>query len=273
MSSPYTPYLQLVGHTFLATHTAARNSTIEGALAECGLGSDALEQGQQIADEAVALFDRRAEEVVDERITHHEVHAHSEEVDMWMQTAEFRLKDAIRDDQLLATVLGYDIHCDEHVVEVVAQALRMLGMIRTDETIHEGLGTGRSTRDLLIRGNTMLRKLVDCCEKYLAPSHAGNPDADVFGDIEASHDALTSWMHTFDDVVDNLEDRPDILGMLGYVPDEVGLPLGGTGYSITLHERSHREPPPPGKEEGRGPGWTIGRQGRNNENMGKGWVE
>jgi len=273
MGSPYTPYLQLVGHTFLAAHTAERNSAVREALEEAGLGSGELSTGRELADGAVELFDRRGEEVVDERITHHEVHAHGEEVDMWMQTAEVRLKDSLQDDRLLAKVLGYDIHCDEHAVEVVARALRMIGMIRTDETIHEHLGTGRSTRDLLTRGNTMLRKLVDTCEKYLSPSHAGDPGAGVFDDLEDSHDALTEWVHDFDDVVDELEERPDLLGELGYVPDDVGVPVGGTGYSITLHERSRREPPTPGSDEGRDPSWTIGRQGRNNENMGKGWIE
>jgi hypothetical protein len=273
MTSPYTPYLQLVGHTFLAVHSADRSAAVKNVLADRGFGVDQLGAGERLAEEAVELFDRRAEEVVDERITHHEVHAHAGEVDMWMQTAEFRLEDAVEDAQLLAKVLGYDIHCDEHIIEVVARALRMLGMIRTDETIHEKLGTGRSVKDLLIRGHTMLRKLVDTCEKYLSPSHAGDPEAAVFDDLDASHDALTEWLHELDEGVDALEDRPDILGEIGYVPDDVGLPLGGTGYSITLHERSHREPPAPGSEEGRDPSWTIGRQGRNNENMGKGWVE
>lgn len=268
-----TPYLQMLGHAFLTTHTADRTSRVESELANEGFGESDLSEGRQLVQEGIELFDRRAEEVVDERITLHAVHAAAEEVGMWHQTAEFRLKESVTDDEVVAKAVGYDIHADDHNLEVVAKALRMLGMIRTSEAIHDELGTDRSVLDLIIRGNTLLDKLVDIAEKWMSPSHVGDPDATVFSDLEASRLRLTEWLQRFDKVVDDLEERPELLGEIGYVPDDVGLPMGGTGYSITLHERSERHPPDPSEEPKRDPGWTIGRQGRNDENMGKGWVQ
>lgn len=267
-----TPYFQLLAHAYLATSTADRDSAVESALVGEGFGANKLAEGRELSSTGLELLNRRAREVVDERITLHGVHASAEEVDMWMQTVEYRLRRTNLEDEVLARTLGHDLHLDNHDIETVARALRMLGMVRTSASIHEELGTGRSVRDLLIRGNTLLDKLVDTGEKWISPSHAGDPDASIFGDFAASRLALTGWLEELDVIVDRLEDRPEVLGKIGYVPDDVGLPMGGSGYSITLHERSERVPPEPEDDPKGDPSWTIGRQGRNNENMGKGWV-
>ena len=268
-----TPYFQLLGHAFLTVHTCEHDEEIKAALSEKGFGADQLSSGSTLVEQGLELPDRRIEEVGDERITGHEVHSSATEVEMWRQETKFRLKKAVDDRVVVAKTLGGEIHCDEHAVEVVAKALRMIGMIRTHPVLHEQFGTGRSVKDQLIRGNTLLSKLFDVGDKLMSPGHAGDPDAAVFDDIEACRKELTKWLQGLDRTADALADSPEILGEIGYVPDDVGLPVGGTGYSITLHERSHREPPDPDAEKKGDPGWTIGRQGRNDENMGKGWVE
>ncbi len=268
-----TPYYQLLGHIALADHTRRHTDGVETALDSEGFGEDRWESASRLIERGLELPDRRAEEVAEERITEHEVHSAATEVEMWMQTAAFRLKKAVDDEQVLETALGADIHFDDHVVEVVAKALRLIGMIRAHSVLHEQFGTDRSARDLLIRGNTLLRKLLDIGDKWLAPSHAGDPDAEVFSEIATTRRSMTEWLRALDDAATLLEDRPDILAELGYVPEGVGLPVGGTGYSITLHERSHREPPDPNEQPTGDPSWTVGRQGQNNQNMGKGWVE
>ena len=172
-----TPYFQLLGHIDLAVHTCQHSSEVVSALSAEGFGKDKLKRGAALAGEGAVLPDRRIEEVGDERITGHEVHSAATEVEMWMQTAEFRLKKAVDDEEVLAKARGGDIHHDEHAIEVIAKALRMIGMIRTHPVLHEKFGTGRSVRDLLIRGNTLLSKLFDVGDKLMSPGHAGDPEA------------------------------------------------------------------------------------------------
>ena len=268
-----TPYFQLLGHVALVVHTCESNPDVASALDAKGFGPSKLKTAQQLLREGEALPDRRDEEVGDERIAEHGVHSAATEVEMWMQTAAFRLKKAVDDEEVLRKALGDAIHAHDHTVTVAAKAFRMMGMIRANPTLHEQFGTDRSVKDLLIRGNTLLAKLFDAGDTWLSPGHAGDPDHEVFAEIEQSRRSLTKWLQKLDEVATLLSDQPAILGELGYVPEDVGLPVGGTGYSITLHERSHREPPDPNEEPKGDPGWTIGRQGQNNENMGKGWVD
>lgn len=269
-----TPYFQLLGHLALADHTRRHNPEVESALADHGFGDDKWQTAERLVEQGESLIDRRAEEGPEERNTEHEVHSSGTEVEMWMQNASFRLKKAVDDQEILDKTRGADIHSDDHNVEVVQRTLRMIGMIRTSPVLHEQFGTDRSVKDLLIRGNTLLSKMLDAGDKWLAPSHAGNPDAEVFRELEKAHRSMKQWLQSLDDAARLLDEQPAILGELGYVPEGVGLPLGGTGYSITLHERSHREPPDPNEEPKSAPSWTVGRQqGQNNENMGEGWVE
>lgn len=268
-----TPYFQLVGHVALTVHAWETNEDVQSALQAQGLDQDWIGIGQSLAETGEELPDRRIEEVGDERITEHGVHSSATEVEMWMQTTEFQIKQALDDPDLLDRVRGEDFHADDHVVEVVGRTLRMMGMIRTHPTLHEQYGRGRSVKDQLIRGNTLLEKLLHAGDKLMSPGHAGDPEAVVFEDIKETGTEMTKWVEQLDQAADGLTDRQALLGELGYVPEDVGLPVGGTGYGITLHERSERHPPDPDEEPKGDPSWTIGRQGRNNENMGEGWVD
>ena len=176
-----TPFFQLLGHVELVVHTTAHNSEVEEALGAHGFGEDKLAEGRKMANLGEELPDRRSEEAGEDRLIEHEVHNSATEVEMWMQTAEFRLKKAVDDPAVLHKALGKGIHVDEHVVEVVCRALRLLGMIRTHGLIHQQLGTGRSVKDLLIRGNTLLRKLLSNGDTMMGPGHSGDPSAPVFG--------------------------------------------------------------------------------------------
>lgn len=268
-----TPFFQLLGHVELVVQTSQHNPEAKSALQANGFGGDKLAEGHEMIELGETLPDRRNEEAEEDKIMEHGVHSSATEVEMWMQTAAFRVKKAVDDQALVDKVTGSDIHADDHVIEVVARAFRMMGMIRTNGVIHEKLGKGRSVKDLLIRGNTLLRKLLGNGDKLMSPGHVGDATAPVFEDIKKLRRQMTIWVQDLDVAADQMSDQAELLGELGYVPDDVGLPLGGTGYSITLHERSQREPPDPDEEPKGDPGWTIGRQGRNDENMGKGWVD
>ncbi len=267
------PFFQLLGHTYLAIHACDNRPELARALLDAGLDQSRIKEGADIVARAKTLPDRRLEEAEDNRIGEHNLHSAIEEVEMWNQTMEFRIKRALDDETLFETVFAREIHPDEHSLEVIARALRVLSMVRTHPTLHEQFGTGRTVRDLLIRGNTILGKSFTAGGNLLSPGAISDPDAEVFEAIEEATDEMQRWMEDLDVAARELDDRPELLGELGHVPEDVGLPLGGTGYSITLHERSERHPPDPEAEEKPDPSWTIGRQGRNNENLGKGWIE
>ena len=267
------PYFQLLGHLLAATHTCEHNKELASALVGQGLGQDQINSGAELAEFGASLPNRKVEETGDERIVEHGVHTSATEVEMWMQTVRSRLRNESVDVALIEKTGGEDLHSDEHVVEVAARALRMMGMLRTNETIHDAIGTGRSTRDLLIRGNTLMSKFFIAGDKLMSPGSKGDPDAEVFQDIKDFERKATDWLRELEEAVEGLTDRPELLGELAFLPEGVGLPTGGTGYSITLHERSEKRPPDPNEEVRPDPSWTIGRQGQNRENMGKGWVE
>jgi hypothetical protein len=267
------PYFQLLGHTYLAIHACNARPELAQALIEAGLGRERIEEGAEIVARAKTLPDRRLEEAEENRIGEHNLHSAIEEVEMWNQTMQFRIKRAVDDVELRATIFAEDVHPDEHSLEVIARALRVLAMVRTHPTLHEQFGTGRKVRDLLIRGNTLLEKSFVAGDNLLSPGAIGDPDAEIFTDIDETTEQMQRWMEDLDVAAEALADRPALLGELGHVPEDVGLPLGGTGYSITLHERSERHPPDPDAKESPDPSWTIGRQGRNSENLGKGWIE
>jgi hypothetical protein len=267
------PYFQLLGHLLAATHTCEHNKELASALVGQGLGQDQINSGAELAEFGASLPNRKVEETGDERIVEHGVHTSATEVEMWMQTVRSRLRNESVDAALIEKSCGEDLHSDEHVVEVAARALRMMGMLRTNETIHDAIGTGRSTRDLLIRGNTLMSKFFIAGDKLMSPGSKADPDAEVFQKIEDFERKATDWLRDLEEAVEGLTDRPELLGELAFLPEGVGLPTGGTGYSITLHERSEKRPPDPNEEVRPDPSWTIGRQGQNKENMGKGWVE
>ncbi len=166
------------------------------------------------------------------------------------------------------------MHGHNHTVTVVAQALRIIAMVRTEPRIHEKMGKGRSVTDLIIRGWTLLFKVFRNGQILIAPSSAGDPNAALFDEIEAQHAAMVDWITALGQATAKMKGEPGLLGELGYVPEGVGLPLGGTSYGVPLHQRAQRAELPDPTDQRPDPGWSAGRQGRNRENLGAGgWVE
>jgi len=58
------------------------------------------------------------------------------------------------------------------------------------------------------------------------------------------------------------------------VPAGVGLPLGGASFAVPLHQRAQQNPPgPEACSTAPCASWSVGRQGRNRENLGQGFIE
>lgn len=267
------PYFHLLGHIFLASDACERNSSLAGALEKVGFGNDKVARGKQLAKAGEALISRKAEAVGEDRIYEHNLHNAASEVEMWKSTVAFRLKKAIDDESLIAKTLGKDIHAHDHTVTIVAQSLRIIAMIRAEPKLVDQLDSERSVEDLLIRGWVLLNKVYRNGQVLMAPGAAGDPDNAIFDEIGEQQAAMLAWIAELGRATEKLKDQPALLAELGYVPDGVGLPLGGTSYGVPLHEKAQREDLPDMDDLRPDPGWSAGRQGRNRENLGKGWVK
>lgn len=267
------PYFHLLGHIFVAVEAYEQRASLASVMDNAGFGADQIDEGRALLARGEELIDRKADEVGDDRIYEHNLHKAADEVEMWKSTAAFRLKKALDDESLVDDVLGRELHADNHTVTVVGQSLRLIAMVRTHADIHEQLGSPRQVKDLLVRGWVLLEKLFKNGDILMSPGSAGDPDAPVLGDIMAHRVAMFDWLAQLGQAAASLADDPGQLGYIGYVPEGVGLPLGGTAYSVPLHEKAQREDLPDMDDLRPDPGWSAGRQGRNRENLGSGWVE
>lgn len=262
-------YYQLLGHLVAASSAFEKSAELSQLLAKGGLDKAQLKNTDELVRTAEKLVEKRVEQH-DDRILGHAVHAAVTEVEMWMQTVRFLLRDL--DEDLRDTAMGAHIHAHDHAATVAAQTNRLISVIRTDERIREALGNDRKVHDLATRGWSLLKKMYRTCAQRLEPE--GHEDTLIFEEIEAHRQKMQNWLEAVDEACAKVaEKNPPLLGLLGYVPEGSGHPVGGTSFGVTLHERTHREAPDPSKA-GPTSGWSIGRQqGRNNENLGKGWID
>jgi hypothetical protein len=226
-----------------------------------------------MTERTAVWWHRKAEEVGEDRIYEHNLHKSADEVQMWMSTASFKLKKALDDETLIQKTLGKSLHSRSHTVTIIAQSLRLLATVRTDPDVYETLGTSRQVKDLLMRGMVLLGKVFKNGDIQVAPGSAGDPGAPVFNDIIEHRAHMIEWVVKLGRAAEKLGDQPSLIGLLGYVPEGVGLPLGGTAYDVPLHQKAQREDLPDTTGLRPDPGWSVGRQGRNKENLGEGWVK
>ncbi|MBA2664385.1 MAG: hypothetical protein H0U74_19000 [Bradymonadaceae bacterium] len=265
-------YYHLLGRVVLAVHAGHGQLDVREALSKAGLTKDVVERGRKLAEEGEALITRRLEEQGEDRTVEHGLHAAVDELEMWAQTARFRLKAAVTDTALLEQVFDKHLHAHEHTLTAIARALRILSMIRASKEIQEALGDVRATHDLLVRGWTLLKKVLKYTDMRLGPAPASDKDGAVFKDLARHSLSMESWLEGVATSAKKLSDKPILLGLVGYIPEGVGLPLGGGSFAVVLHEQARRTPPDPTDARATS-GWSIGRQGRNRENLGKGFVE
>jgi hypothetical protein len=266
------PYYYVMGQIHLAVHTSDHHADVREALGKTRLSKDALEAGRKLVEAGEKLVERKLEEAGEDRIVEHGIHGAIEELEMWMQTVRYRLRKAELDGATIARTMGEDIHPHDHALGAVARTFRILGELRANGAIHDKIGTGRSTHDLIVRGHTLLRKMLNYTETRLAPTSA-TASMKVFSELAGHGDAMARWV---DDKLapsaQTLAKNPAAVALLGYVPEGVGLPVGGTSFAVPLHQYARSTPPDPADVRATS-GWSIGRQGRNRENLGKGFID
>lgn len=265
------PYYRLMGQIFVAIETWDSLPDVREAMSKVGLTTDQIDEGRRLVDEGQALVARRREEAGGDRIAFHSVHQAAAEVEMWLQTVKAGLRSRVDDEEVMQRAIDHGLHAHDHTVTAIASTLRTMGVLRTDERVREGYDRPGTLHDLLIRGKTLLAKLVECTEVMVADAVTSRR-SDVFAELRAHQDKMNDWVIDFAGSAEQIKDQPELLGLVGYVPEGVGLPAGGTSFAVPLHKRARREAPDP-EATGSTSGWSIGRQGRNRENMGKGFVE
>jgi hypothetical protein len=266
-------YYEMLGRIFLAVQSCEQNSSLAAALQKAGFGKDELARGKKLAERGQELIDRKAEEAFEDRIYEHNMHSSAAEVEMWQSTVSFLLKKAVEDPTLVARTLGTNLHAHDHNITVVAQSLRTLGMLRTEPRVYEQIGSEQQVHDLLTRGWALLGKVFRNGRIIMSPSSAGHAEHPVFAEIAEQRADMVKWLSAFGAACAMLDGAPAQLGELGYVPEGIGLALGGTSFGVPLHLRAQREELPELDNLRPDPGWSAGRQGRNNENLGQGFVE
>lgn len=267
-------YYQLLSHIALVVHSCEQNSSLASALGKAGLGEGALTEGKKLVGAGEALIGRKAFEAFEDKYYEHNLHYSAAELDMWRSTVRFLIKKAgVADPALVARAMGDELHTADHTVTTAVRGLRLLGVLRTDERLYGPLSKVTDLHDQLGRGRAMLGKIYKNSDITMAPSSAGHADYAVFAEVDQLRQAMVKWVSALGEASTKLAGTPLILGELGYLPDGVGLPMGGTAFNVPLHERAQRVQPPSTENLRPDPGWSIGRQGRNNENWGPGFVE
>lgn len=252
------PYYHLVGHLVAASHAPSASAAV---LKRAGFDDAASKKAAKLAHDAESLVASYLDEHGVDRILEHEIHVGAGEIEMWMQTVDFLLSSSLNDDEL-AVALGKDLHGDTHLTTVIAQALRLIAMLRTDQACIDAVGGERKVRDIATRGWALLKRLYRSTKTRLEGAGA---------DVGNQRDAMEAAMASLDAAASKVG-ASDLhhLGRIGYVPDGVGIPVGGTAYGVVLHERGQGAVPNPADKKPCS-GWSIGRQG-NRENLGKGWA-
>lgn len=264
------PFYGLLGQIFIAASTWESLPDVREAMSKAGLTKDQVEQGRKLVAEGEGLVARRDLEGAEDRIAGHNLTQALAELDMWRQTVASALRSKVKSEGAMERAIKHGFFAQDQTVTAIAAAFRALGVLRTDDEIGEALDA-RFLHDLIVRGRTLLSKALMSGEVYLTDRSLGE-ELPVFGEIRAHGQKLEAWIEELAQAAAKVEGQPHILGLLGYLPDGVGRPDGGTSFAVPLHERAQRAAPDPTKK-GSESGWSIGRQGRNKENLGGGFVE
>jgi hypothetical protein len=253
---------QLLGHVALIGHATKEQAELVSVLTRGGFSREDIQESIQLAESLEDDLNhlRRGGDL---RIHEHASHVASCEVDMWIQTVAMSLG-ALQDDALRAQALGKGIHTHNHTLSVVMQAQRTIAMLQVHPDVQEAASESGQIKDILNRGWALLGKLGVCTDALIKAASMDSPD------WEASRARLNGLVQRLNKSTEMTE-SPALLAYLGWVPDGIGVSVGGSSYAVTLHERSQRDAPAHGTEQPC-PGWSVGRQGQNRENLGKGFI-
>lgn len=264
-------YYESMAHLVVAADGIAHSESLKTALKSAGCDDNFTAQAGELAHHAEALISEKLDVCGEDRIQEHATHAAATEVEMWHQAVVRRAKKAGLDQKFVNLLAAKALHADEHTATIAARGERALAIIATHEELSEGLGDKRAVRDILNKGQALLKRLYAATVIRLAPSK-GEEDLDIFNTMGTHHAEMNEWLAEAMTYAENIAEKDQTtLGWFGLIPEGVGLPIGGTAYSVVLHERGQTEAPDPSRAK-ECSGWSIGRQG-NRENLGAGFLD
>ncbi|MBH24425.1 MAG: hypothetical protein CMH57_08245 [Myxococcales bacterium] len=255
----------------LIVETLDHHDEALAALKRGGYSDSQHHDAESLVEEVSGHVARITGELQHNKTVIHLMHTAATELEIWLQTARFRAGKVVDGDEL-DTLLGADIHLDNHTVAVLAQAARFIGRVRQDAALREQLCSSRSVQDLLQRGNALRGKLLRLAEGVIRPERDEDLEqAEAW--LAPARQKLSAWLGAFrPTAVSALEGQPELLGLLGQT-SEGAAPLGGTAANVTLHAKAQRAKAPGAQPAPRAPGWSIGRDGgRNKLNVGNGFT-
>ncbi len=265
-------YYHLLGHVFVAVHACHSQADAREMLGKVGFGKDLVERGRKLVEEGESLVTRRLDEEGEDRTIEHGLHVAVAELEMWLRSAEYLVKRKLDNAQLLELVFGHDLHAEDHTLTALARGIRALSLIRTRPDIQETLGSVRAGHDLVVTGWALLNKVLKYTKMRLAPGPLSDENGAVFAALAQHEAAMRAWVLELKAATEKMTDKPKMLGYIGFLPAGVGLPMGGAAYDVVLHQQARRAAPNPADAQPTS-GWSVGRQGRNRENLGKGFIE
>lgn len=268
MSAPY--FFELIGHVYVASHSAHAHKELTEKLASAGFDAAQVKKGLELCERGEKLLKRMGQEMPDYKSLDHNIHAGVMEVEMWLQSVKLKFRKAGFSSSITKLVVGHDLHAHDHTVTAVTQALRGVGYLRSlDDKQIESLGGESVVRDIIMRGNTMVNKLYKVADAFVTPTSLMPRTSPIFRDFDALNAEMSTWIVALLKAANKVKNIK-VLGLIGHVPDDRGLPVGGAAFNVTLHEQAITTPPVPGTAE-RTSGWSVGRQG-NRENQEHGWT-
>ena len=264
-------YLEALGHIVVATHGAADSGGLVEQVGKGGFAKDRFAKGEELAATAEKLVRKKVDHVGEDRTREHAYHAATQELEMWLQTVHARVKREVEEESAVELTVAKKLHAHDHGVTVVARVLRAQAMLRCDDRVSDALGGADAVREILNRGHALAKKLYRASAIRLAPE-GDEVSMAVFEDLDQTLEVMNEWVVDLATAaVVAAEKDLRLLGRLGLVPSGVGIPIGGTSFAVVLHERGQTDAPDP-RNVRDCPGWSVGRQGRNKENLGKGWA-
>jgi hypothetical protein len=143
---------------------------------------------------------------------------------------------------------------------------RMISALRTRPALWKRLEAARPRLvDDLQRGFTLMLKAIKLLDKFYQIRNPAPAEAQYMSELVYRRDQLEAWFSQFTTQADEtFVTHPEVLGLLGLIPESLAVPFGGTAFDVLRHRKAQTyvadpNPSPPC------PGWGTGTS-QNNQN-------
>lgn len=255
----------------LITETLSHHADWARALEEHGADSKRLDEGRDGLVKALTKMDALAEHA-DDHTAPEQARRAVTELDGWYATTRriwgriLRSGDTGISDARWSEMLGEELEGHDELFIVLMRAWRLISTTRVaGEAVDTLRKANRRVEDDVQRGYVLMLKAAESLHKVHHIARGERRHGTSASEIDMLRKKLDAWLTDVASAAAlTFATEPWPLGMLGVVPEGLGLPLGGTAYDVILHERARGEIPDPIPAPPC-PGWGTGAGG-NREN-------